>query len=159
MVLYSGYWSDWSHEVILNENPALALYIYNVMRPSISAIMTQRVWNKTKLTNKERRYWWPASIGRTGQRNFLHLFCSLQGAFFSLVQTVAALLTKLLGLFAHSLKFDRFQTLRNNSQQQATRYNREYKQTQHVTSNNVGTCWPTILRPFARSMLNKFRYS
>ena len=36
-------------------------------------------------------------------------------------------------------KFDRFQPLRNN--------------TQHVTSNNVGSSWPTMLRPFARGLL------
>ena len=34
--------------------------------------------------------------------------------------------------------FDRFQTLRNNMQQ--------------VASNNVGSCWPTMLRPFASSL-------
>ena len=28
--------------------------------------------------------------------------------------------------------------------------NRVYKRTQHVTSSNVGSCWPTMLRPFAR---------
>ena len=154
-------------KLFYTENSAWTLYIYNVMRPSISAITTQRRLNKTKLTNKEQRYWWPASIGRTGQRNFLHWVCSLQGvlffelfiSLFSLVQTVAALLAKLLGPFAHSLNFDRFQTLLNNSQQHATRCNRECKQTQHVSSNNVGSCWPTMLRPFARSMFNKFRYS
>ena len=47
-------------------------------------------------------------------------------------------------------KFDRFQTLRNNSQQHATTCNRVCKRTQHVTSNNVGSCWPTLLLPFAR---------
>ena len=49
-------------------------------------------------------------------------------------------------------KFDRFQTLRKNSQQQATTCNwtRVCKWTQHVTYNNVGSCWPTILCPFAR---------
>ena len=36
-------------------------------------------------------------------------------------------------------KFDRFQTLRNNTQQ-------------HVTSNNVGSCWPTMLRLLARGL-------
>ena len=46
--------------------------------------------------------------------------------------------------------FDWFQTLRNNSQHHATTYNRMCKRTQHVTSNNVGSCWPTMLRPFAR---------
>ena len=49
-------------------------------------------------------------------------------SFFSLMQTVSALLAKLLGLFAHSLKFDRFQTLRNNSQQHA----------QDATGSNAG---------------------
>ena len=46
-------------------------------------------------------------------------------------------------------KFDRFQTLRNNSQQHATTCNRVCKRTQHVSSNNVGNCWPSMLRPFA----------
>ena len=47
-------------------------------------------------------------------------------------------------------KFDRFQTLRNNTQQHPTTCNRVCKRTQHVTSNNVGSCWPTMLRPFAQ---------
>ena len=46
-------------------------------------------------------------------------------------------------------KFDRFQTLRNNTQQHPTTCNRMCKQTQHVTSNNVGSCWLTMLRSFA----------
>ena len=46
-------------------------------------------------------------------------------------------------------KFDRFQTLRNNTQQHPTTCNRVWKRTQHVTSNNFGSCWPTMLRPFA----------
>ena len=49
-------------------------------------------------------------------------------------------------------KFDRFQTLRNNTQQHPTTCNRVCKRTQHVTSNNVGSCWPTMLRPFARGI-------
>ena len=40
-------------------------------------------------------------------------------------------------------KFDRFQTSRNNMQQGV-------QTVEHVTSNNVGSCWPTILRLFAR---------
>ena len=40
-------------------------------------------------------------------------------------------------------KSDRFQTF-------ATTCNRVCKRTQHVTSDNVGSCWPTMLRPFAR---------
>ena len=50
-------------------------------------------------------------------------------------------------------KFDQFQTLRNNTQQHPTTCNRACKRTQHVTSNNVGTCWPTMLRPFARDLM------
>ena len=46
-------------------------------------------------------------------------------------------------------KFDWFQTLRNNTQQHPTTCNRVCKRTQHVTSNNVGSCWPTMLRLFA----------
>ena len=49
-------------------------------------------------------------------------------------------------------KFDWFQTLRNNTQQHPTTCNRVCKRTQHVTSNNVGSCWPTMLRPFARGI-------
>ena len=49
-------------------------------------------------------------------------------------------------------KFDRFQTLRNNTQQHPTTCNRVSKRTQHVTSNNAGSCWSTMLRPFARSL-------
>ena len=36
-------------------------------------------------------------------------------------------------------KFDRFQTLRNNTQQYPTTCNRVCKRTQHVTSNNVAS--------------------
>ena len=46
-------------------------------------------------------------------------------------------------------KFDRFQTLRNNFQQHPTTCNRVCQRTQHVTSNNVGSGWPTMLLPFA----------
>ena len=49
-------------------------------------------------------------------------------------------------------KFDRFQTLRNNAQQHPTTCNKVCKRTQHVTSNNVGSCRSTMLRPFARSL-------
>ena len=42
-------------------------------------------------------------------------------------------------------KFDRFQTLRNNMQQ-------DVQMEQHVTSNNAGSCWPTMLCPFARGV-------
>ena len=48
-------------------------------------------------------------------------------------------------------KFERFQTLRNISQQHATTCNRVCKRTQHVTTKNVASCWPIALRPFACS--------
>ena len=41
--------------------------------------------------------------------------------------------------------FDWFRTLRNNSQQPATTCNRVCKRKRHVTSNNVGSCGPTML--------------
>ena len=37
----------------------------------------------------------------------------------------------------------------NNSQQHGTTCNKVCKRTQHVASNNVGSCWPTMLRRFA----------
>ena len=49
-------------------------------------------------------------------------------------------------------KFDRFPTLRNNTQQYPTTWNRMCKRTQHVTLNNVGSCWSTIWRLLARSL-------
>ena len=50
-------------------------------------------------------------------------------------------------------KFDRFQTLCNNTQRHPTTCNRVCKRTQHITSNNdIGSCWPTMLRPFARGL-------
>ena len=51
----------------------------------------------------------------------------------------------LLRPLARAQTFDRVQTFRNNSpQQHATTCNRVCKRAQHVTSNNVGSCWPTI---------------
>ena len=38
----------------------------------------------------------------------------------------------------------------NFAQQHAATYNRVCKRTQHVTSNNVGSCWLSMFRPFAR---------
>ena len=54
-------------------------------------------------------------------------------------------------------KFDQFQTFHNNTQQHPTTCNRVSKQTQHVTSNNVGSCWSTMLCPFARSISRRRR--
>ena len=48
-------------------------------------------------------------------------------------------------------KFDKFQILRNNFQQHTTTCSRQVcKRTEHVTSNSVGSCWSTKLRPFAQ---------
>ena len=58
---------------------------------------------------------------------------------------------------ARSLKFDQFQTLRKTFQQHATTCNRVYQRTQHVTSNNVGSCWQTTLGPFASSITLIFK--
>ena len=52
--------------------------------------------------------------------------------------------------FARGEKVDRFQTLRNNTQQHPTTCNRMCTRTQHVTSNSLGSCKPTMLRPFER---------
>ena len=49
-------------------------------------------------------------------------------------------------------KFDRFQTLRNNTQQHPTTCNRVWKRTQHVTSTNVESCWSPMLSPIACSL-------
>ena len=48
--------------------------------------------------------------------------------------------------------FKRCATTPNNTQQHPTTCNWVRKRTQHVTSNNVGSCWSTMLRPFARSL-------
>ena len=49
--------------------------------------------------------------------------------------------------------FDRFQTLRNNSQPHATKSNRVWKRIQHITFNNTG---PKMFRPFTRGLSCKF---
>ena len=38
-------------------------------------------------------------------------------------------------------------------QQHATTCNRVCKRTQHLTSHNVGSCWPTLLCPFVQCLL------
>ena len=40
--------------------------------------------------------------------------------------------------------FNQFETLHNNSQQHTTKCHRVCKEMQHVTSKNVGSCWPTL---------------
>ena len=47
----------------------------------------------------------------------------------------------------------------NFAQQHATTSNRVCKRTQHVTSNHVGSCWSTMLRPFARSLTRFKRWA
>ena len=49
------------------------------------------------------------------------------------------------------MKFDQFQTSSNNFQQVATTHNLVCKRSQHVGPNNVVSCWPTMLRAFARA--------
>ena len=44
------------------------------------------------------------------------------------------------------------------SQQPTTTCNRACKRTQHVTTNNVGSCCPTILRPFAKGFMANIRF-
>ena len=41
-----------------------------------------------------------------------------------------------------------------NSQQHATTCNKVCKRTQHITFNNVGSCWSTMLLPFTRGLIN-----
>ena len=55
---------------------------------------------------------------------------------------------ELLRQFSRSRKFDWFQTVRVNSPKHATTCNKVRTRTQHVTSNNVGSCSLTMLRPF-----------
>ena len=43
-------------------------------------------------------------------------------------------------------------TTPNNTQQHTTTFNIVCIRTQHVTSNNVGSCWPATFRPFARGL-------
>ena len=67
---------------------------------------------------------------------------------------------QVLSVFANSpfvaQKFDRFPTfsqqLPTTRNRHAATCNRVCKQTLPVTSKNVGSCWPTILRPFARGL-------
>ena len=48
-------------------------------------------------------------------------------------------------------------TLRTNSQKHTTTCNRVCKRTHHVTSNNVGSCWPIKLCSFAFLMPFSFK--
>ena len=49
------------------------------------------------------------------------------------------------------MKFETRQTSSNNFQQVATTHNMVCKRSQHVGPNNVASCWPTMLRAFARA--------
>ena len=45
-------------------------------------------------------------------------------------------------------------TTSNKSQRHATTHNMVCKRSQHVGPNNVASCWPTMLRAFARAFIN-----
>ena len=45
-------------------------------------------------------------------------------------------------------------TIPNNTEQHAETNNRVYLRTRHVTPNNAGSCWPTMLRLFAQGALH-----
>ena len=49
------------------------------------------------------------------------------------------------------MKFETGQTSSNKSQLHATTHNMVCKHSQHVGPNNVASCWPTMLRAFARA--------
>ena len=51
------------------------------------------------------------------------------------------------------MKFETGQTSSNKSQQHATTHNMVCKRSQHVGPNNVASCWPTMLRAFARAFM------
>ena len=51
-------------------------------------------------------------------------------------------------------KFDRFRTLRNNTQQHPTTWNRVCKRTQLVTSYNVGSCRSTMFASVCMGLNN-----
>ena len=53
------------------------------------------------------------------------------------------------------MKFETGQTSSNNFQQVATTHNKVCKRSQHVGPNNVASCWPTMLRAFARALTYK----
>ena len=55
------------------------------------------------------------------------------------------------------MKFDQFQTSSNNFQQVATTHNMVCKRSQHVGPNIVASCWPTMLRAFARAFKSLLR--
>ena len=50
------------------------------------------------------------------------------------------------------MKFETGQTSSNTFQQVATTHNMVCKCSQHVGPNNVASCWPTMLRAFARAL-------
>ena len=107
--------------------------------------------------------WWPSTF-KIGLREITILMCEqkvypirlhVNGSDATTPNIVGSQCWESLHPFAYacSLKFDLFQTLRNNSQKPATACKRVCKRTQSVTSNNVGNCLSTMLRPFARTGL------
>ena len=97
--------------------------------------------HKSLLTTRNERAW-PNNVGRAVQTNP------------TLLRDASAITEqkKYWELFAEN--FDRFQTLRNNIQQHETG---PCNPTQHVTSNNAGSYWPTMLHPFSRGLRLKDR--
>ena len=51
-------------------------------------------------------------------------------------------------------KLDYFQTWANNTQREATYWNRQAKRVQHVVPNNVAICCVEMLRSFGRSLMD-----
>ena len=58
-------------------------------------------------------------------------------------------LPKMLGVVASVYTYLKVWPVSNLVQQHPTTCNRVCKRTEHVTCNNVGSCWQTIVRPFA----------
>ena len=56
------------------------------------------------------------------------------------------------------MKFETGQTSSNNFQQVATTHNMVCKRSQHIGPNNVASCWPTMLRAFARALRMSFSF-
>ena len=51
-----------------------------------------------------------------------------------------------------SNNFQQVATTRNNTQHSFQIHNMVFKRSQHVGPNNVASCWPTMLRAFARAL-------
>ena len=65
---------------------------------------------------------------------------------------------ELLRPFSPGKMFDWFQTFRVNSPPLPPPPKKKKTRTQHVTSNNVGSCWLTMFRPFTRGFKFVIRF-